>query len=152
MSNCGCEGSCPICRTGEVDDHECDNCKAQLCPTCHGIKTLPRDPWKQMAFAAVEPCSCGEKKDEKVEKTHDEQIDERNQLMAVIDVELGPSLVLLRHLTADNAELVEGMTKLRQAIVCMREKHPKSPVTDFAICLDGEGKVSISLLLLSTVE
>lgn len=37
MSDCGCEGSCPVCRIGEVDDHECDSCGVVFCPKCHGV-------------------------------------------------------------------------------------------------------------------
>lgn len=40
MSECGCEGSCPICRLGEVDDHRCDRCKTLFCPHCHGVINL----------------------------------------------------------------------------------------------------------------
>lgn len=59
MSNCGCEGSCPVCRIGEVDDHKCDHCGAKFCPKCHGIlnpegkgTTPPLD---------VLPCRCDSK-------------------------------------------------------------------------------------------
>ena len=38
MSNCGCEGSCPVCRLGEVDNHKCDRCRSEFCPKCHGLK------------------------------------------------------------------------------------------------------------------
>lgn len=37
MSKCGCEGSCPICRLGEVNNHKCDRCKTEFCNHCHGI-------------------------------------------------------------------------------------------------------------------
>ena len=37
MSDCGCDGSCPVCRIGEVDDHKCDSCGVEFCPKCHGI-------------------------------------------------------------------------------------------------------------------
>jgi len=41
--DCGCEGSCPICRLGEVDNHKCNNCETEFCPVCHGtLKELPR--------------------------------------------------------------------------------------------------------------
>lgn len=141
MSNCGCEGSCPICRTGEVDNHTCNNCKAIFCPTCHGIASIPCDPWKQMAFAAVEPCSCNE---EKIE--HDAQLDEQNTLMAAIDLECGPALARLRHLAADNAEFVTAMISVRRSIQALREKHPTFNVTDFAVRLDAEDKVLVTLL------
>jgi len=51
MSNCGCEGSCPICRIGEVDDHKCDSCGAKFCPKCHGSTNRKFSP-------NVKPCSC----------------------------------------------------------------------------------------------
>lgn len=37
LPDCGCEGSCPVCRIGEVDDHKCNRCGAKFCPKCHGI-------------------------------------------------------------------------------------------------------------------
>ena len=37
MSSCGCEGSCPVCRLGEVDNHGCNRCGAKFCPKCHGV-------------------------------------------------------------------------------------------------------------------
>lgn len=37
MSDCGCEGSCPICDIGEVDNHKCNRCEVQFCIKCHGI-------------------------------------------------------------------------------------------------------------------
>ena len=43
MSDCGCEGSCPVCRIGEVDNHKCDTCGAKFCPRCHGIKNSKSD-------------------------------------------------------------------------------------------------------------
>lgn len=51
MSNCGCEGSCPVCRIGEVDYHICDYCKAEFCPKCHGITNYVRSE-------NVLPCNC----------------------------------------------------------------------------------------------
>ena len=46
--DCGCEGSCPICRFGEVDNHKCDKCGTEFCPVCHGtlkklLKYLPQN-------------------------------------------------------------------------------------------------------------
>ena len=37
MSDCGCEGSCPICRVGEIENHKCDKCSALICCHCHGV-------------------------------------------------------------------------------------------------------------------
>jgi hypothetical protein len=37
LITCGCEGSCPVCRIGEVANHECNRCHAKFCPKCHGI-------------------------------------------------------------------------------------------------------------------
>lgn len=37
MTYCGCEGSCPVCRIGEVDDYKCNICGVVFCPVCHGI-------------------------------------------------------------------------------------------------------------------
>jgi len=37
---CGCEGSCPVCRLGEVENHRCDRCGSRFCSQCHA--TLPR--------------------------------------------------------------------------------------------------------------
>jgi hypothetical protein len=51
---CGCEGSCPVCRLGEVGNHKCDNCKTEFCPQCHGIK------YTRVIGAQVLPCRCGE--------------------------------------------------------------------------------------------
>ena len=39
---CGCEGSCPVCRTGEVSDHRCDRCRTVFCPVCHGVLAWSR--------------------------------------------------------------------------------------------------------------
>ena len=36
---CSCEGSCPCCFTGEVENHKCNNCKREFCNVCHGIKS-----------------------------------------------------------------------------------------------------------------
>lgn len=52
MSNCGCEGSCPICRIGEVDNHKCDFCKTEFCPECHGVVV------KKIKSENVLPCEC----------------------------------------------------------------------------------------------
>jgi hypothetical protein len=136
MSNCGCEGSCPICRTGEVDNHTCNACKANFCPTCHGIASMPINPWRQAALTVVELCSC-----EKTE--HDEP---PNELMAAIEHECGPTLVRLRQLVTEDAELVAAMVAVRRSIQALREKHPAFNVTDFAVRLDEEDKVLVALL------
>lgn len=34
---CGCEGSCPACCVGEVENHRCNTCGREYCPRCHGI-------------------------------------------------------------------------------------------------------------------
>ena len=61
MSECGCDGSCPVCRIGEVDEHKCDNCKTEFCQKCHGIlKTSPLIQY--MRTANVKPCKCAGKK------------------------------------------------------------------------------------------
>ena len=49
--NCGCEGSCPVCRTGEVDDHKCNRCGAEFCSKCHGIAN-------DVKSENVLPCKC----------------------------------------------------------------------------------------------
>lgn len=36
-ARCGCEGSCPVCRVGDVDNHLCRSCGSQFCPKCHGL-------------------------------------------------------------------------------------------------------------------
>jgi len=54
MSNCGCEGSCPACRTGEVDDHKCYYCGVEFCPKCHGITN-------NIESENVLPCKCAKK-------------------------------------------------------------------------------------------
>jgi len=55
MSNCGCEGSCPVCRVGEVDDHKCADCGAEFCPKCHGTKG-------KITSDSVMPCKCKRRK------------------------------------------------------------------------------------------
>ncbi|KKU49866.1 MAG: hypothetical protein UX71_C0005G0079 [Parcubacteria group bacterium GW2011_GWA1_47_10] len=50
-NRCGCEGSCPSCILGEVEDHECNRCKRIFCPHCHGIKMGA--PSKKVKY-----CSC----------------------------------------------------------------------------------------------
>lgn len=60
MSDCGCEGSCPICRLGEVDDHWCPRCETEFCPQCHGRKKGPK-PGKVPVVGPeemIEPCRC----------------------------------------------------------------------------------------------
>ena len=36
-SDCGCGGSCPVCRIGEVDGHRCSICGTGFCLKCHGM-------------------------------------------------------------------------------------------------------------------
>ena len=57
---CFCEGSCPACIVGEVEDHRCNLCQREYCPTCHGIKS--GDPSKN-----VLPCVCLASKDKDAE-------------------------------------------------------------------------------------
>jgi len=54
MSDCGCEGSCPICQLGEVDDHRCDCCKTIFCPHCHGVVNLG----SEAPTAGWQRCQC----------------------------------------------------------------------------------------------
>ena len=51
MSECGCEGSCPVCRKGEVENHKCNRCLFEFCPVCHG--TMPKYKSEN-----VSPCLC----------------------------------------------------------------------------------------------
>jgi len=51
MSNCGCEGSCPACSLGEVDNHKCNRCGREYCDVCHGIKKGELSP-------NIDPCTC----------------------------------------------------------------------------------------------
>lgn len=51
MARCHCEGTCPACRKGEVEDHKCDRCNREFCPDCHGV--LTGEPNEN-----VDPCSC----------------------------------------------------------------------------------------------
>lgn len=37
---CSCEGICPVCRIGEVENHKCSRCLTEFCPVCHG--TMPK--------------------------------------------------------------------------------------------------------------
>jgi hypothetical protein len=57
MSNCGCEGSCPICRIREVDNHKCNKCFVIFCPFCHGIRV-----WGTLKNNNVADCKCREVK------------------------------------------------------------------------------------------
>jgi hypothetical protein len=50
-TSCGCEGSCPVCRIGEVENHKCDSCKAEFCPKCHGVAN-------GIKSENVSPCKC----------------------------------------------------------------------------------------------
>ncbi len=53
---CGCEGSCPVCSFGDVEDHKCVTCMTEFCPKCHGIsKALQATAYDQVAR-----CHCGE--------------------------------------------------------------------------------------------
>ena len=49
--DCGCEGSCPVCRIGEVTKHKCNSCGVEFCPECHGIKN-------NVQSENVLPCQC----------------------------------------------------------------------------------------------
>lgn len=48
---CSCEGSCPVCRIGTVENHKCNRCRFEFCPACHG--TMPKYKAKN-----VLPCLC----------------------------------------------------------------------------------------------
>lgn len=48
------EGSCPVCRVGEVEKLVCEACATEFCETCHGIAKTDLDG----AFAQVERCKC----------------------------------------------------------------------------------------------
>ncbi len=50
---CRCEGSCPACILGEVEEHECNRCKRTFCSRCYGIESGP--PSRN-----VGRCSCPE--------------------------------------------------------------------------------------------
>lgn len=50
-TNCGCEGSCPVCRLGEVHGHKCNRCGAEFCPKCHSIAN-------DVKSENVEQCQC----------------------------------------------------------------------------------------------
>jgi len=62
-AHCGCEGSCPACRIGEVENHKCDSCVIEFCPKCHGIVN-------DIKSENVMPCKCKKQiiKEEKMEK------------------------------------------------------------------------------------
>ena len=49
--HCGCEGSCPACRSGEVENHKCNRCGREFCSNCHGIKS-------GAPSASILSCSC----------------------------------------------------------------------------------------------
>ena len=53
MSNCECEGSCPSCRIGEVDNHKCNKCFVEFCPNCHGVRR-----WGSIKNQNVLECKC----------------------------------------------------------------------------------------------
>ena len=61
MSDCGCEGSCPVCRVGEVDNHECDRCGTKFCATCHGYTYKHPDA----PIGMVNPCICKKESNDK---------------------------------------------------------------------------------------
>lgn len=50
MMRCRCEGSCPECRLGEVENHQCKRCGRKFCSTCHGVSSG--------SAVNVEPCKC----------------------------------------------------------------------------------------------
>ena len=50
-NECGCEGSCPVCRIGEIENHKCNRCLFEFCPVCHG--TMPKYKAEN-----VLPCLC----------------------------------------------------------------------------------------------
>jgi hypothetical protein len=56
MSDCGCEGSCPVCSIGEVDDHRCDSCGSKFCPECHGV--ISPEGRGTVPSLNVSPCRC----------------------------------------------------------------------------------------------
>lgn len=69
MSNCGCEGSCPVCRIGEVDDHKCNRCGTEFCSKCHGITKEINLAYSHPGMKRnVSPCKCKENKAIKREK------------------------------------------------------------------------------------
>lgn len=53
---CSCEGSCPVCRLGEVSDHKCNHCKTEFCPKCHGIMN------GKVKLESIRTCRCKRKK------------------------------------------------------------------------------------------
>lgn len=64
MSNCGCEGSCPICRVGEIEGHECNNCGVAFCSKCHGLESNIEIVRRHILFCndlPILPCRCKQK-------------------------------------------------------------------------------------------
>ncbi len=60
ISNYDCEGSCPVCRIGEVDNHRCSRCEVEFCPDCYGIAN-------KIKSENVLPCTCKKKEDRDAE-------------------------------------------------------------------------------------
>jgi len=57
MNNKGLEGSCPVCKLGEVVDNECNYCRTIFCSKCGGVIRT------RIGFAMIiEPCKCEKKK------------------------------------------------------------------------------------------
>lgn len=52
--SCECEGSCPCCLLGEVENHKCNRCRREYCEKCHGIKL-------GMSCPDIGDCNCGNK-------------------------------------------------------------------------------------------
>lgn len=50
-SECSCDGSCPVCRIGEVENHKCNRCRFEFCPVCHGTMS-------EYKAENVLPCRC----------------------------------------------------------------------------------------------
>jgi hypothetical protein len=61
MSQCGCEGSCPVCTIGEVDNHKCNKCGADFCPKCHGT-----------VRPSIMPCQCSDNTMESLMRQYEE--------------------------------------------------------------------------------
>jgi len=99
MSDCGCEGSCPVCRLGEVDDHKCNYCEVEFCLECHGIIN-------EVKSENVLPCKC---------KKGDTTIDSQD--------------IKLRKLSAEEAaeRLKHGLPTMEKAIAALEEAKRVSP-------------------------
>jgi len=46
-----CDGICPCCRFGEVENHKCNRCGREFCEKCHGLKS-GRD------YLNIRDCNC----------------------------------------------------------------------------------------------